>query len=271
MTNEDFSNRFDTLISAYKHTPEFGNQASLADVSFDEYEKSLFLTQAQDQIVKSYFMSNVDTTGGGFDGSARRQVDFSSLITVDKEDPVNITTEQSERTFDDRGILFSLPMENGITKVLFILNEKLLVTNSITGTTKSYVIVPINYREYDREMSKAYAQPLKKQAWRLFNNNATGFDVQSEIIPNYYIAHPNEGTNSYKYYIRYVKRPQPIVLTDLPDNLEINGVSSETQCQLNPILHEDILQQAVTIALNAASAETIDIRKAKQQQQRQNN
>ena len=34
-------------------------------------------------------------------------------------------------------------------------------------------------------MSKAYAQPLKKQAWRLFSNAATGYDIQSEIIPIY--------------------------------------------------------------------------------------
>ena len=32
-------------------------------------------------------------------------------------------------------------------------------------------------------MTKAYAQPLKKQAWRLFQNNTTQFDIYSEVIP----------------------------------------------------------------------------------------
>ena len=78
--------------------------------------------------------------------------------------------------FDDRGVLFNLPpkrklirnesgnlvegdaVENS-TEVLFILNEKLIweYTKGDKSYKKDYVIVPINYREYDREMSKPYA------------------------------------------------------------------------------------------------------------------
>ena len=120
---------------------------------------------------------------------------------------------------------------------------------------KEYVIVPLNYKEYDREMSKAYAQPFKKQAWRLFQNQETGFDVQSELIPIWNISDDLDDTSSAAtanaiYRVRYVKRPDPIVLIDLPNGLSIDGFSTKTECTLNPIVHMDILNRAVEIALS---------------------
>ena len=98
---------------------------------------------------------------------------------------------------------------------------------------KTYVIVPISYKEYDREMSKPYAQPLKKQAWRLFQNQVTHFDISTELIPKFNVKE-STGT-SFIYKIRYVRRPQPIILEDLPNDLEIDGESKAPECELNPI------------------------------------
>lgn len=148
--------------------------------------------------------------------------------------------------------------QEGTTDVLFILNEKLVQVFSEIGNgeetivgKKNFVIVPISYKEYDREMSKAYSQPLKKQAWRLFQNQATGFDVNSELIPRFNVVTSQSETQkvSFVYKIRYVKRPRPIVLEDLPDDLEIDGVAKESECELNPIIHIDILNKAVELAI----------------------
>lgn len=46
MTNEEFSNEFDVL---------YNNITSNQAPGLDEYEKSVFLTKAQDEIVKAYF------------------------------------------------------------------------------------------------------------------------------------------------------------------------------------------------------------------------
>lgn len=276
MTTQEFSNSFDTLLNSYSIQPGFGEGASKADVTLDEYEKSVLLTQAQDLVVKSYFYSNQNSQGQGFDDSERRQVDFSSLIktaTLTKSD-------DQGSVFDDRGIIYQMPKKtvkqlipttdpeydqeaggqqyrdvevDDTTDVLFILNEKLVVTEGDPVTKKeNYVIVPLNYKEYDREMSKAYSQPLKKQAWRLFQNQSAGFDVQSELIPIWDISEDLTGDDPTKvavYKIRYVKRPDPIVLVNLPDGLSIDGVTVQTECTLNPILHVDILNRAVELAL----------------------
>ena len=304
MTNREFSDSFDTMLNSYSIQAGFGEGANKQTITLDEYEKGVILTQAQDIIVKSSFDRRANSTGEGFDDSERRQVDFSSLIKN-----AELTPFQGENNipFDDRGIIFQLPKKkdaegaeiSDTTDVLFILNEKLIVSTATlihpgrwrhpaTGTdpekvvegaytdagameatgysdianaeaagwyyeeasyntvTKNYVVVPINYREYDREMSKPFAQPLKKQAWRLFSNQSTGFDVHSEIIPKTFTV-PEGATTKYK--IRYVKRPRPIILEDLPDGLNIDGISTESSCELNPILHPEILQKAVEIAV----------------------
>lgn len=249
MTIKEMSDSLDSMLNSYASQAQFGEEAARQDIVLDEYEKSLYLTQAQDIILKSYFQRTTNGEGNGFDDSEKRQIDFSSLITVK-------TLAQTTGTpFDERGIIFVMPKRvnngteiAGTTDVLFILNEQLLTTITEGGkvTKKTYVIVPINYKEYDREMSKPYAQPLKKQAWRLFQNAGTGFDYLTELIPVWDLT-AKETITGYK--MRYVRRPNPIVLTDMPDGLSVEGFDKENPCELNPILHPEIVQKAVDIII----------------------
>lgn len=243
MTREEFSNQFSTLLNSYGTAALFGDQASSQEIVLDEYEKSVFLTQAQDIIVKSYYERSMNQQGLGFDDSSRRQADFSSLIRVAKISPMNGVSVGTG--FDNRGVMFQLPTSasGASPAVLVIINEKLCKYQSTTLKAE-YVIKPISNVEYDRQMSKAYTKPLKKQAWRLYINTATGFDMMSEIIPRDTLG----GNESWKYVIRYIKRPRPIVLEDLPDGLSIDEVTTATDCELHPILHMDILLKAVELA-----------------------
>lgn len=70
MTTEEFSNEFDVL---------YNNITSNQAPGLDEYEKSVFLTRAQDDIVKRYFTPKGNKDLEGFDTSIKRNVDFSSL------------------------------------------------------------------------------------------------------------------------------------------------------------------------------------------------
>lgn len=317
MTRQEFSDTLTTMLNSYNTQANFGEQASKREIVLDEYEKSVLLTQAQDLIVKSYFDGTLNQQGQGFDDSTRRQMDFSSLIRV-----AELEVSDEGLRFDDRGIMFKLPrkvvngqVQQDTTDVLFILNERLTVQETVASaiaeywtvdvnetvytseptithveasgdnpeywtinseatkyktepvvtnheavpavkTKKDFVIVPISYKEYDREMSKPYAQPLKKQAWRLFQNSAVGFDINSELIPRFNIVQSVADSNHvgdtkgdvvFIYKIRYVKRPRPIILESLPNGLEIDGESNESDCELNPIVHRDILNKAVEL------------------------
>ena len=55
------------------------------------------------------------------------------------------------------------------------------------------------------------------------------------------------------YQVRYIRKPRPIVLDNL-DGLTIEGVGTTSECEVDPILHEDILQRAVELAKVAWTA-----------------
>lgn len=228
MTTQEFSNEFDVLYNNI-----MSNQAP----GLDEYEKSVFLTKAQLEILKNYFNPKGNKYGQGFDENAKRQIDFSTLITVAK--PSQYTPTGDYVKFDDRSQLYKMPQN-----ILLMLNETGI--NTVDGVNRLISIVPMNYEEYARLMSKPWKQPLKNQGWRLFQSTA-GVDFISEIVIKY-----NSSLTDYK--IRYVKRPKPIILASLADeysNVSIEGISTITECELDPIIHPEILQRAVELAKSA--------------------
>lgn len=228
MTTQEFSNEFDVLYNNI-----MSNQAP----GLDEYEKSVFLTKAQLEILKNYFNPKGNKYGQGFDENAKRQIDFSTLITVAK--PSQYTPEGGYVKFDDRSQLYKMPQD-----ILLMLNETGI--NTVDGVKRLISIIPMNYEEYARLMSKPWKQPLKNQGWRLFQSTG-GVDFISEVVIKY-----NSSLTDYK--IRYVKRPKPIILANLADeysNVSIEGINTITECELDPILHPEILQRAVELAKSA--------------------
>lgn len=228
MTTQEFSNEFDVLYNNI-----MSNQAP----GLDEYEKSVFLTKAQLEILKNYFNPKGNKYGQGFDENAKRQIDFSTLITVAK--PPQYTPEGGYVKFDDRSQLYKMPQD-----ILLMLNETGI--NTVDGVKRLISIIPMNYEEYARLMSKPWKQPLKNQGWRLFQSTG-GVDFISEVVIKY-----NSSLTDYK--IRYVKRPKPIILANLADeysNVSIEGINTITECELDPIIHPEILQRAVELAKSA--------------------
>ena len=75
MEPQEFSDQFDVL---------YNNIMSNAAPGLDEYEKSVFLTKAQDEVLKNYFNPKGNKYELGFDGNEKRQIDFSTLIRTIK-------------------------------------------------------------------------------------------------------------------------------------------------------------------------------------------
>ena len=283
MSVEEMDNMFDVL---YNNTTS--NQAP----GLNAYEKSIFLTKGQDEILKNYFnpKSRGNNTQDGFDGSAKRQIDFSMLTTVattsttsysynlvsDKTDkngnPVYSRVEVSSiipqstysytEAYDSEGNVlkdtfgnilyvknegtdvsgFSTPLfdtrpntKSIVSKLMYAINEMVEVTRN--NRIVLLQVIPIKFDEYSRLMCKPYKRPLKYQAWRLTNNNVVN---KADIIVG-----PTDTLT--KYTIRYVRRPNPIIVSNL-DGLSIEGKEDKMECELDPILHEEILQRAVELA-----------------------
>lgn len=256
MTLQEMSNEFDVL---------FNNLMSNQAPGIDEYEKSLFLTKAQSELIKAYFDPRGNKFQEGFDNGEKRQYDFSTII---KHGPLSTIQQGKLTPFDPRGLLYSLPED-----VFLILNEQIREYDTVTGTTvqQLYRVLAIDYNQYAMNMSKPYKFPPKNVVWRLITNqNGTGPNGRSvcEIIgrfKNNYghysiggqtITHPT-------YYMRYVQKPTPIILTDLSDgygNITIDGHNGHpgsdpiaaqgggVECILPPELHSEIVQRAVELA-----------------------
>lgn len=224
MTNPELSNEFDVL---------YNNITSNQAPGLNEYEKSVFLTKAQSQLVNEYFNNRTDGFGGGFDGSQKRQYDFSSLIKVatlqEQKDFTSVAS--SEIILDKRSKIFLFPQDYFLS-----------VNEILSDSNKQYSVIPINHTEYQKLMLKPYSLPVKKAAWRLITGEYENKSVV-EIIGVF------QGELDYK--IRYVKTLSPIILEDLNpygEDITIGGLSTKTECQLPEETHQEILERAVTLA-----------------------
>ena len=219
MNVTEFSNEFDIL---------YNNSMSNAAPGINEYEKSVFLTKAQDELIKNYYEPDGNKYKKGLDDSLKRQVDFSELIKVSAGE---LNTKAPSVTFDKRAKIFDLP-----TDLLLPINEMVETDSGIKQ------VLSINYEDYTRLMSRPYKEPLKYQAWRL--NTTSSGRMSVEVIIN-----SNDTIKEYR--VRYVRRPKPIITVNLASeygDMTINGEGTVSECELNPIIHQEILQRAVELA-----------------------
>ena len=250
MTPEEFSNQFDIY---------YNNITSNQAPGLTEYEKSVFLTKAQDEIIKNYFTatSKGNNIGQGFDDSAKRQADFSVLMQTKRGDKVS---NYSGAMIDQRSLIYKFP-----TDVFIVINEALFKPALGSRPAKYFQVIPLRYDEYTRYMSKPFKRPRKNEVWRLINAGEVSNDSYTRYVE--LITGPDyDNDSSLVYEIRYVRKPKPIILGNI-DDLTINGYTYDTTpselytpkrtnglCELDPILHEDILQRAVELAKVAWTA-----------------
>jgi hypothetical protein len=240
MTTAEFSRQFDV---------RFNNIDSNLAHGVTEYEKSLYLTQAQLEIVKNYFNPKGNKYQEGFDGSPKRDIDFSNIIKVQaigtgtQADTTGAITDTTEFGIKTLRVRIS-------DNIMMLLNERFSFNGAGTPSVYSYdtTVVPIDYKQYQTVLGKAYKDPPLRQTWRFIRGGAitvgasTSLDVELITKSNFDIA------QAYVYYVRYLKRPQPIILENLSaQHLTIENVATVSECELSPELHEEILGRAIEI------------------------
>lgn len=226
MTIEEFSNEFDALINSYNNTKLY--EDNFNSLVFDEYEKSVFLTKAQNELVIEIYKGSARFNS--FESSEESRRILSCLVETKElqsltSDYINLTNKSQS---------FSLPED-----VMFITYEAVVVTKD--GKESTLPVVPVSQDALHKILENPFKGLKGKRALRLDANNNT-----VELLCNNTIS---------KYILRYLKYPTPIILTDLvTDGLEsisINGYFSISECELNESIHKDILDRAVTLAINS--------------------
>lgn len=253
MTNPEFSNEFDILASSYLVEGGF----TISDSSlyaFNEYEKSLFLTQAQER----YVLSLYNGKNAGYDSfekteEMRRYLhnlvaeSYSSTPLTNTENYTGGSYQgMAKHTTSFKSTLFKLPED-----LWFITYESVATTEDKTkpdcdgGLSIVQDVVPVTQDEFHRIKRNPFRGPSYRRALRLDLSDTKPADKNPsagvvEIVSKYDIA---------SYYVRYIKKLQPIILVDLPDPLKINGESKACECKLHEATHRDILELAVKLAI----------------------
>ncbi len=225
MTTAEFSNEFDILYDSI---------ASASAPGLDEYEKSVFLTKAQLELVKEY-NGPANKYKQSFEGSDKRRADLRELVVDYSVAPVAMSNG-----VEDNSQQANLPSD-----VFLIKWETGFYTKP--GCPKQTVaIVPIKYDEYHEKKRNPFRRPNKKDGFRLDIQSINGVKIVELVT-----LEPLDS-----YHIRYVKYPTPIVLADLGgisqlEALTIDGESKRTECSLDVELHREILDRAVELAMVA--------------------
>lgn len=221
MTTSEFSNEFDVLINA------FGDSYDKNNLAFDEYEKSIFLTKAQEEIIIDLY-NGKNPFGDSFEKTEEVRRYLSDLIktyaTTDKK--VGYTGLSKSSVF------FELPDD-----LWFITYESVNLKDDRLGcrSGENISVIPITQDEYHRIRKNPFRGANERKALRLDLSNKV-----VEIVSKY---------NVESYLVRYLSRPVPIILTNLADDLSINDISIKTECELNPVIHRAILERAVRLAI----------------------
>lgn len=229
MTTEEFSNEFDTLLNSYSNTEKFGITHST--IELDEYEKSVFLTKAQEDVIIDMY-NGKNTFGDSFEKTEEIRRYLSSLIKT-------YTTSTKEITYkglSKHSVFFKLPED-----LWFITYEAVNLKDDGLGckSGEDICVTPVTQNEYHRIRKNPFRSSNERRALRLDLNEEV-----VEIISKYNVA---------SYLIRYLSRPNPVILTDLPSDLSINGINKKTECELNPAIHRSILEKAVKLAIISKS------------------
>lgn len=178
MTLSEMSQTFDIL---------YNNSSSNQAPGLNEAEKSIYLTKAQNMLVKEQFNSRTDGVGGGFDGSQQRQYDFSSLIKIANLFNVN--------TYDKNRITDIQKLDKRSRVFLFPHDYFLTVNEVLSDSKRQYSVLPLSYDEYQRLMLKPYNFPVKRGAWRLITNKLNCNYINESANPT--------GTQTSKFSPKY--------------------------------------------------------------------
>lgn len=212
MTKQEFSIEFDIL---------YNNLASNAAPPLNEYEKSVFLTKAQSDIVLELY-SGRNNLGLAFESSEEVREYLSNLLTG----------FQGEIDRASNPITVSPP-----SPIWLITSE------DIDGIP----VIPVTQDEYHKIKNNPFRKGNSRRAIRVDVGEGSSF-----------LDYPGL-TDESIYAVRGLRYPNPIILTDIDDKtLSIDGklVSESTDrdmqgSELHPSIHRMILERAVLYAKQA--------------------
>ena len=227
-------------------TQAFNNIMSNKAPGLNPYEISCFLTDAQEAVAIGLY-------NGSFGKSFESTEDVTTFLAplVRQAEMVPLLTGVIK--IADNSRVYVLP--SGADEILFVTLETCDLVSDCRPAgqivTNPAIVVPITQDEYWRTVNDPFKRQNERKVLRLRSSvsttDADGNLVKQErfeLISDKDIEH---------YTVRYLTRPEPIILEDLKesddaDGLTIRGKWRAQTCLLDEALHQAILNEAVRMA-----------------------
>lgn len=229
-----------------KFNLHYDNILSAAAPGLNEYEVSLYLTQAHREVVSSYY--NGVMGGDTVDSTEAVKSLIPRYILSDSIQVTNLTPNQIE------GLYSYVVTLN--PKVLQLLGERLKGPNTSGATIRNVTVKPVNIDVLYRLMRNPFRRPSDLRVWRLDETSDEDTTDRQIIL----ISSEDLSSNNFQYIYTYMKEPEPIILVDLDSeewtsigDLSIMGqkkanVDGDLGDKISPTLWELIINRAVELA-----------------------
>lgn len=252
MTVDELSNEFDVLVSSY--TTEDSPM-----LEFDEYEKSMFLTQAQRDVIVGLY--NGTLLGKGYEKDEEIRSYLHDLQVL------RIYGINDDIMREGMGPIFYVLGYNSVSiyipkEALFIVNEIVTSVDSENGICltedmlvgKDIPVVPVTKDELEKILHNPFRGPSKNRALRVSIGSAGlggTYDSPEDTEYNGTVFEYISKVDIASVLITYIKNPSPIILTDITPNT-IEGKSEKTEeLLLKDVVYQMILKTAVQNAVNS--------------------
>lgn len=214
----------------------WNNIASDKAPGLEDYEKSVFLTDAQDSVVIAVYKGQL---GAGFEATEEVRAYLDTLVEQESKTPYTLTTEP--KIAGDNSYLFLNP-----TDLLFRTWESCVIEDACSSDGKEVPVIPITQDEYWRTVNNPFRGPSKRKVLRL--NYSKGGITAGKQTEQGFTELISKNT-VLQYNVRYLCRPDPIILGGCSEGgLTIHGKSNPQTCTLPEALHPLILAEAVRLA-----------------------
>lgn len=217
---------------------------------YNDNEISVFLNKAQERLVFQYYNQRANSSNEGFEGTEKRRKELSNLVK-----DVTVIPEPHDSDFNyPNGVFVEVPEE-----FMFTIAEDCLISltscvdNGLpvesTETRKRVRIYPVTHDMYVRNINNPWKKPYNNLVWRMDysqDSDTTYYPFRHELI--------TDGTYTVvSYHARYLKRPRSIVV-------DRTNVANAIDSELNPIILEGIIDEAVKIAVSVTKPEEYQIK-----------
>ena len=223
MTTTEFKNEF---LIGYDKITNYDAPGYLDD------EISVFLTQSQERFIKTRYNAFGNKYHKGFEQNEKRRKELNNLIS--RHEVVSNTNTFSNHPY---GHIVGYPDD-----FMWAIEESAENT-SLCSDSKRVRIIPITHDQYTININNPFKKPEPGLWWRM-EIESTIATRRVEIITDTNFAQ----TDTFTYYLRYLRLPSPIIVSDISP-LTIDGISAQTECELNNETHREIIDGAIIIAL----------------------